>query len=130
MSRILSWKLVIDFYTKIDAGGVAIDFRKSKIILDKMDMPENNYEILFTSGSMPNFSRKFVAICVYMHPSLNPAQVRETRAYLTDSILQMKEKYQDPFIAISGDFNNFNVTDYLDDFPDLVLLETSPSRGD
>ena len=40
------------------AGGVAIAFKKSSIQLKEIQMPGNEYEILFSVGTLPKFSRK------------------------------------------------------------------------
>ena len=61
---------------------------------------------------------------------MSALDVRNGFSYLVDCILELKGRYRDPFIAISGDFNGYDVASFLSDYPDLVLLETSPTRGD
>ena len=53
------------------AGGVAIAYKKSSISLKKIEMPGNDFEFIFSVGTMPNFTRKFIAICGYMPPAMN-----------------------------------------------------------
>ena len=40
-------------------GGVAIAYCKTDLNLKVVDLPDNDYEMLFTVGSMPCFSRIF-----------------------------------------------------------------------
>ena len=112
------------------AGGVAITFKRSGIQLKEITMPDNNYEMIFSVGTLPKFSRKMIAICVYMPPGMPAQNVQDGFTYFVDCILELKGRNRDFFIAISGDFNGYDVASYMDDYPDLVLLETSPTRGD
>ena len=114
---------------RYSAGGVAIAFKSSQITFQQINLPDNNYELLFAVGTMPHFTRKFLAICMYMPPGLPVASVSASLTYLVDAILELKSRFKDPFICISGDFNGYDVQSYLDDYPDLVLVETGPTRG-
>ena len=96
-------------------GGVAIAFKKSHINFKKIDLVGNVYEIIFAVGTMPRFSRKFISVCVYMPPSMSASTVAGCFEFLVDGILEMKRQYKDPFIAVSGDFNNFDIAGALDD---------------
>ena len=86
-------------------GGVAIAYKKNDIEVSEIVLPENNYEMLFASGSLPRFSRKFVLICVYLPPGMDASTAKEAMEYLVDSIIELKGRYKDPLIVISGDFN-------------------------
>ena len=97
-------------------GGVAIAFKRSHIELKTIDLPGNNYEIIFAEGSIPRFTRKFLAICVYMPPNLSASSARECLNFLVDAILELKQRYNDPFITIAGDFNNFGIHSALEDY--------------
>ena len=109
-------------------GGVALAFRKSVINLKKIDLIGNNYEVIFAVGTMPKFSRKFIAVCVYLPPSLSASTVGGCFDFIVDGIIEMKTRFKDPFIAVSGDFNGFDIAGALDDFSDLVQVKTGPTR--
>lgn len=109
--------------------GVALAFKKSQIEFTELSFPGNEYEILFASGTMPMFTRKFIAICVYLPPSMSTAMAMLAMLFLVDALLEIKCQFKDPFIALSGDFNNHDIEKYLEDYPDLVLLLTGPTRG-
>ena len=97
-------------------------------MLKKIDLPGHDFEIVFSVGKMPKFTRKFIAICIYMPPSMTVQSANSCLSYLVDSIIELKERYRDPFIAISGDFNSYDVAGHLADYPDLVLVKTGPTR--
>ena len=50
--------------------------------------------------------------------------------FLVDAILELKNRYKDPFICVAGDFNSHDIQSYLDDYPDLSLLVTGPTRNE
>ena len=111
-------------------GGVAMCFRRSHIDFKVLDLPGNEYEILFSVSTMPLFSRKFIAICVYMPPSMSSSSAAACMSFLVDAIMEIKDRYKNPFICVAGDFNSHNIQSYLDDYPDLSLVCTGPTRGD
>ena len=109
-------------------GGLAIVYKKSQIEFTELNLPGYDYEVLFAVGKMPLFSRKFVAISVYMPPSMPAAGAASCMTYLVDAILELKTRYRDPFICIAGDFNSHNIQSYLDDYPDLSLVQTGADK--
>ena len=78
---------------------------------------------------MPLFTRKFIAISAYMPPGMSASSASACMSFLVDALLEFKTRYKDPFICIAGDFNNYSIQSYLDDYPDLSLLKTGPTRG-
>ena len=78
-------------------GGVAICFRRSHIDLKVKPLPANEYEILFLVGTMPLFTHKFVAICVYMPPSMSSSLAAACMSFLVDAIMEIKDKYKNYF---------------------------------
>ena len=43
--------------------------------------------------------------------------------------MQIKRKYTDPYIVVSGDFNQRDVEAALSDYPDMRETHVSPTRG-
>ena len=109
-------------------GVVAIAFRKSRISFKPLELPGNDYEMLFAEGTLPLFTRKFIAICLYRPPSMPAALAAACMTFLVDALLEIKSRYKDPFICIPGDFNTHQIESYLEDYPDLSLLVTGPTR--
>ena len=70
-------------------GGVAIAFEKSIINLKLVQLPDNDYEIVYAAGNLEGCHRKFVTICVYMPPGRTTSASAASLAYLVDSILEL-----------------------------------------
>lgn len=49
--------------------------------------------------------------------------------HINDAIAKVKEDFTDPIIFVGGDFNNFDTAIAFDDFPDMKILQTEPTRG-
>ena len=96
----------------------------------EMCIRDSDYEMLIAEGTMPLFTRKFIAICLYMPPNMTAASAAACLTFLVDVLLEIKSRYKDPFICVAGDFNGHKVESYLEDYPDLSLLMTGPTRND
>ena len=77
-------------------GGVALAYRKSDLSLKPISLPGNDFEILFSVGTLPRFTRVLIAICVYLPPGMSGSSVRSALEYLVDAILEFKNRYNDP----------------------------------
>ena len=44
-------------------------------------------------------------------------------------MIEAKRLYRDPFVFISGDFNQWNLEQALEEFVDLSEVDVGPSRG-
>ena len=45
------------------------------------------------------------------------------------SVTEIKRRFNDPYIIVSGDFNQWKIDETLEDFPDLIEVEVGPTRG-
>ena len=50
--------------------------------------------------------------------------------FIAGAVTEAKIKYDDPSILVMGDYNQWNVQDYLQDFPDLSEVNVGPTRED
>ena len=44
-------------------------------------------------------------------------------------IIEAKRRIKDPYIVVSGDFNQWEIGDYLEDFRDIGEVNVGPTRG-
>ena len=49
--------------------------------------------------------------------------------YVADAVTEMKRRYREPTILVAGDFNQWNIDDYLGDFIDIKEVGVGPTRG-
>ena len=50
--------------------------------------------------------------------------------FVADCVTQAKRRYDDPFIFVAGDFNQWRIDEILADFIDVREIEVGPTRGD
>ena len=86
-------------------------------------------EIVCATGKLVGCSRKFVVIGIYISPRCKAAQYQDALDRLSDGIRKIKDTFPDPLIMVGGDFNRAKLSDVLDQFPDLILTATPPTRG-
>lgn len=112
-------------------GGVAIVMKDS---ISKMKVVEpvpnaEEFEVLTICSPVSGQKRRLYVIAVYIPPGYNVARGRGCMQFVSDTILEIKDKADDPLICVAGDFNQWGIEDYLADYPDLVEVETGPTRN-
>ena len=111
-------------------GGVAILARdaNTKMKVVKYDN-ESDYEVLVVSASVQRLKRKVFIIGAYIPPGYDTERARGCMQYISDVVLDIKEKHDSPLICVSGDFNQWQVEQHLADYPDLIEILTPPTRN-
>ena len=112
-------------------GGVAVAFDQTTASFKKFHVTNAaaNAEIVAVSGKIKNIMRKFLLIVVYIPPSQLAAQTHALWDSLADTIENGKRQLQDPYIIVGGDTNRRPLRAALEDFPDVTVLDTGPTRG-
>ena len=88
-----------------------------------------NYEVLPAVGSLRGYSRKLVVIGCYIPPNYNTARAKACLDHITDVVLEARRKYSDPFVVVSGDFNQWDIGCAHQDYADIVKSAVGPTRG-
>ena len=81
------------------------------------------------SGKLPGVARKLLVVGIYIPPQTKLPQVANIMNTLNDEISRAKIELHDPLILVGGDFNKKPYVDTFDDFSDIQLLPTGPTRG-
>ena len=112
-------------------GGVAIIYKSStaKLSRYKFGNPDN-FEVLPTTSTIATIARKFFILAVYIPPGYPVPRGKACLQHVADIVLDIKAKFADPLILIAGDFNQWNISDALSEFPDLEEVPSPPTRGD
>ena len=111
-------------------GGVALVVRNNVSDFKKISVPNpGNFEILPCIGTIRGHSRKMVVVLCYLPPNYPTRRGKEALEYITNVIVQIKRKYTDPYLVVTGDFNQWGVDDSLADFPELEETHTMATRG-
>lgn len=112
-------------------GGVAVLAKDSSAKMKEYSFSnDESFEVLPVEAVFQGISRKFFIIAVYVPPGYTVARGRGCLEHVNDLVLDIKDKHIDPYICISGDFNQWKIEDHLADFPDLVEIITPPTRNE
>ena len=110
-------------------GGVAIAYDSTKASFKKLQIQENKFELVGAVGKINNLGRKCIIFALYIPPNLCADKTKSLLRCLGNAIEQVKQDYIDPMIIIGGDTNKRDLQPALDDFPDIILQQTGPTRG-
>ena len=109
-------------------GGVLIAYDRLKMNLKEMTIRRGQSEIVCATGKMRGLSRKIVVMSVYLPPKLSVTKAKESLTFVSDAVGRIKDELSDPIFIIGGDFNKFDLTDFMCDFPDIKVLDSPPTR--
>ena len=112
-------------------GGVAIIYRDSwaRGKIYSFNNPES-FEVLPLRLDFADVNRPMFVIGAYIPPGYTVAKGRACLQHINDLVLDIKNRHQDPYILVAGDFNQWEIDQALIDYQDLVEVETPPTRGD
>ena len=79
---------------------------------------------------MPGHSRRLVTVACCLPPVYAILHGRAALAHIEDVVLEVKQRFRDPFIIVAGDFNQWAVLEALEDFPDLKEAPVGVTRKD
>ena len=111
-------------------GGVGDAFRDATCNFRQIPINNpNNYEVLAAIGNIPGQARKAVVLACYMPPDDPAARGNSCIDYIQDFIILMKRKYSNPYLIVSGDFNQWRIENAMDDFADMQEVDVGPTRA-
>ena len=112
-------------------GGVAFVYRKNNASFKTFALhnPED-YEVLVCVGKVHGNKGKLAVITCYAPPNLTAIQAQSMADFLSDVVGELKRKYPDIAIILSGDFNQWSIAEIICDHPDLSEVDYGPTRGD
>ena len=111
-------------------GGVAVITRDaiSKVSEYKIDNPLG-FEVLPLCVTIKNVRRKLYVVAAYIPPNYTVPRGRDCLQHISDIILDIKRRHDDPLILVAGDFNQWEVGEALADYDDLEEIITPATRG-
>ena len=112
-------------------GGVAIAARAAVTSFAPLSVPNpENYEVLAVSGYIHGIDRKMFVVAAYLPPNYTVRRAKSALTYIYELIMDIKNRYVDPYIIVAGDFNQWDLQEALLDFPDLWEAIGGPTRGE
>ena len=117
-------------YRGVSHGGVALIYHLNRCSFKEVKLSNpGNFEVLATVGNFSGYSRKVVVLACYLPLNLKADQAAGALDFIRGAVVEMKRKFQDPYVVVSGDFNQWKVDETLEDFPDLSETDVGPTRG-
>ena len=111
-------------------GGVAVVWRETLGKFREITLKnKKDFEVLPVVASMRGHSRKLVVVACYVPPTYKKKQAQEALEYISEVVLEVKRKFNDPFIMVAGDFNQWKINETLADYSDLREVVVGATRG-
>ena len=110
-------------------GGVALAFDMTRAQFSIIKLPRNTFEVMCTRGKIEGIEREFIVFVIYLPPKMTAANLACFNEFLADSIEYVLQKYNEPYVVLTGDMNRKDVSPAVVDFPDIKLKPTAATRG-
>ena len=102
-------------------GGVAIIYKNSDIVARKVDFPNPEaFEVLAVQMTVRGMKRKLFVIAAYLPPNYRVGRAKSCLRFIRNLILSIKTNNKDPYISLAGDFNQWQIEQAVEDYPDIV----------
>ena len=115
---------------RVSYGGVAVHWKESFGAFREVQLQnEDRHEVLASIGTIRGHSRRLAVLACYVPPNLEKKRADKCQEFIADSVLHIKNNYRDPYIVVTGDFNQWPVEDYLNNFTDIKEIDVGATRG-
>ena len=112
-------------------GGIAIVTRDSTTKFKPYNFPNpEEYEVMAITGRIFKLSRPMFIIACYVPPNYRVPRAKSCLQHINNLVLEIKSTCTDALICVAGDYNQWNISGALEDFPDMVEVLTGPTRND
>ena len=114
----------------VSYGGVALVWKESRGTFKRFSVRNpDGFEVLAAAGSIRGQSRKIIIIACYLPPSYNRTKGAGALDYIEDVVIEAKRIYSDPYLIVTGDFNQWRVAEPLENFPGITEVAVGNTRG-
>lgn len=100
--------------------GVAILWKESFGFFRKIDIKNpDGFEILAAAGTVNGHSRKLIVLACYLLPNMPRRRADDCLVFLSNLVNDLKGRFKNPYICVTGDFNQWEVELCLADYNDI-----------
>ena len=111
-------------------GGVAVLWREAFGAFTEVKLKNpSKYEVLVAAGSVRGHKRKLVVVAAYIPPGYDTKRGKGALDFIEDTLIEVKRRYQDPFLVIGGDFNQWRIDNCLANFDNIKEVKVGNTRG-
>ena len=114
----------------VSYGGVGLFFKEDQCNFKelRLDNP-GNFEILPAIGTVPGLSRKVALLACYVPPNYTVARGTACLNYIEELVIELKRRLKEPIVIITGDFNQWDIAQALQEFRDIKETCAGTTRG-
>lgn len=106
-------------------GGVVLPAKDSLTKMKEYAFPNpESFEVLPVIASVDGMHRKNIFVCCYIPPGYAVPRARACMQLVNDIVLDAKDKLDEPYVCVHGDFNQWGIEEYLEDYPDVAEIIT------
>ena len=87
---------------------------------------DENFEVVVAAGTVEGHVQKVVVIACYVPTNYSATRAGNCLEYIGQIVTEIKRRYKDPYVAVTGDFNQRDLALALEEFADMA----GPTRGD
>ena len=110
---------------------MAIVFDENKCSFSKVNIAaDSEWEVVVGCGRFVGFPKPVLVVGCYIPPGYMVPRSTACLDFIRETVTELKRRYDDPYVVVSGDFNQWDVGGALRDFNDLLESPVGPSRGD
>ena len=111
-------------------GGVSIMFKTSKARATEYKFKRAGHEVVAARIKLTNNKRPLFVLAIYASTRLKKAKANELLGLVNDAVHKIKSTNEKPYIVVAGDFNCWPHGRAFEDFEDIRVIQTPPTRGD
>ena len=114
----------------VSYGGVAIVWKIGRLDFKKVPLKNpSKFELVVGASSIRGHNRKLVVIACYLPPGYEKKRGEAAVDFLADTISIMKRRFQNPYIVLAGDFNQWKGEEAVADHADFKEVLVGLTRG-
>ena len=105
-------------------------YKSSDITLKEITFPNpDNFEVVVAAGTIQGHVRKILTIAAYLPPNYIAVIAGKCLEYIYYIIIELKRRYKDPYLILTGDFNQWDAPKAVEEFRDIKETAAGPARG-
>ena len=105
-------------------------FNPALVKFKEFKVKKEGHEIIAAAGKIVGDKRTFVIYSIYLPPNLSKAKSERAFELINESVTQAKTTFENPIVILGGDFNQFGVNNCISDHPEILAVNSPPTRKD
>ena len=87
------------------------------------------FEVVVAAGTIQGHARKVLTVAAYLPSNYTADRAGRCLEHIYDIIIELKRRYKNPHIILTGDFNQWDAQKAVEEFRDMKETAAGPTRG-